>query len=125
MNLLLDTHVLLWCLGCPDRLRRETRRKIEAPETVVFVSAASAWEIEMKRALGKLKAPLDLEEQLEEKRFTELPVRMRHIRALRALPDLHRDPFDRMLIAQAIADSLAIVTTDEKMQTYPAKTIEA
>ena len=125
MNLLLDTHVLLWCLGFPDRLRRETRRKIEAPDTVVFVSAASAWEIEMKRALGKLKAPLDLDEQIEEKRFTELPVRIRHIRELRALPDLHRDPFDRMLVAQAIADNLMVVTSDDKVRAYPVKTIEA
>jgi len=125
MNLLLDTHVLLWCLGFPDRLRRETRRKIEAPETVVFVSAASAWEIEMKRALGKLKAPLDLDEQIEEKRFTELPVRIRHIRELQALPDLHRDPFDRMLVAQAIADNLMVVTSDDKVRAYPVKTIEA
>jgi PIN domain nuclease of toxin-antitoxin system len=125
MTLLLDTHVLLWCLGFPDRLRRETRKKIEAPETVVFVSAASAWEIEMKRALGKLKAPLDLEEQLGEKRFTELPVRVRHVRALRDLPDLHRDPFDRMLVAQAIADNLVIVTADSQVRAYPAKTIDA
>jgi PIN domain nuclease of toxin-antitoxin system len=125
MTLLLDTHVLLWCLGFPDRLRRETRKKIEAPETVVFVSAASAWEIEMKRALGKLKAPLDLEAHLEEKRFTELPVRLRHVRALRTLPDLHRDPFDRMLVAQAVADNLVIVTSDDKVRRYPAKTLEA
>jgi len=125
MNLLLDTHVLLWCLGSPDRLRRETRKKIEAPDTVVFVSAASAWEIEMKRALGKLKVPADLEEQLQEKRFTELPVRVRHVRALRSLPDLHRDPFDRMLVAQAVADNLVIVTADDKVRAYPARTIDA
>ena len=125
MSLLLDTHVLLWCLAFPDRLRRETRKKIETPETVVFVSAASAWEIEMKRALGKLKAPLDLDEQLEEKRFTELPVRVRHVRALRDLPALHRDPFDRMLVAQAIADNLVIVTSDDQVRAYPVKTIEA
>jgi PIN domain nuclease of toxin-antitoxin system len=125
MNLLLDTHVLLWCLGFPDRLRRETRKKIETPETVVFVSAASAWEIEMKRALGKLKAPLDLQEQLEEKRFTELPVRIRHVRTLRTLPELHRDPFDRILVAQAMVDNLVIVTADDQVRAYPAKTLEA
>jgi len=125
MNLLLDTHVLLWCLGAPHRLGRETRKKIEAPETVVFVSAASAWEIEVKRALGKLKIPADLEEQLQEKRFTELPVRVRHVRELRSLPELHRDPFDRMLVAQAIAENLAIVTSDAKIKTYAARTIDA
>jgi PIN domain nuclease of toxin-antitoxin system len=125
MNLLLDTHVLLWCLGAPQRLGRETRKKIEAPETVVFVSAASAWEIEVKRALGKLKVPDDLEEQLQEKRFTELPVRVRHVRALRSLPEVHRDPFDRMLVAQAMVENLAIVTSDDKIRAYAARTIEA
>jgi PIN domain nuclease of toxin-antitoxin system len=125
MNLLLDTHVLLWCLGAPDRLQRETRRKIERPETVVFVSAASAWEIETKRALGKLKVPADLEDQLHEKRFTELPVRVRHVQALRSLPALHRDPFDRMLVAQATAENLVLVTADDKVRAYPVRTLEA
>jgi PIN domain nuclease of toxin-antitoxin system len=125
MNLLLDTHVLLWCLGAPDRLQRETRRKIEAPATVIFVSAVSAWEIEMKRSLGKLKVPADLEDQLQEKRFTELPVRMRHVHALRSLPSLHRDPFDRMLVAQAVADGLVVVTADEKVRAYPVRTLAA
>ncbi|MET0592192.1 MAG: type II toxin-antitoxin system VapC family toxin [Polyangiaceae bacterium] len=125
MNLLLDTHVLLWCLGAPERLQRETRRKIEKPDTVVFVSAASAWEIEMKRSLGKLKAPSDLEEQLQEKRFTELPIRLRHVQSLRSLPSLHRDPFDRMLVAQAVAENLVLVTADEKLRAYPVRTMEA
>ncbi|HMI82644.1 MAG TPA: type II toxin-antitoxin system VapC family toxin [Polyangiaceae bacterium] len=125
MSLLLDTHVLLWCLGNPDRLRRETRKKIEAPAQMVFVSAVSAWEIELKRALGKLKAPSDLGEQLEKKRFTELPVHLRHARALGSLPDHHRDPFDRMLIAQAMTDGLVIVTADDRIRSYPVRTLAA
>ncbi len=125
MNLLLDTHVLLWCLGAPQRLQRETRKKIEKPDTIVFVSAASAWEIEMKRSLGKLKVPNDLEEQLHEKRFTELPVRARHVQALRSLPPLHRDPFDRMLVAQATTENLVLVTADAKVRAYPVRTMEA
>jgi PIN domain nuclease of toxin-antitoxin system len=125
MNLLLDTHVLLWCLGAPQRMQRETRKKIESPGTVVFVSAASAWEIEMKRSLGKLKVPNDLEEQLHEKRFTELPVRARHVQALRSLPSLHRDPFDRMLVAQATTENLVLVTADSKVRAYPVRTMEA
>ena len=125
MNLLLDTHVLLWCLAAPHRLRRETRKKIEAPETVVFVSAASAWEIEVKRALGKLKVPADLEQQLQDKRFTELPVRVRHVRELRTLPELHRDPFDRMLVAQARYEGLTILTADEHLSRYGVPTIDA
>jgi PIN domain nuclease of toxin-antitoxin system len=125
MNLLLDTHVLLWCLGAPHRLQRETRKKIEKPDTIVFVSAASAWEIEMKRSLGKLKVPNDLEEQLHEKRFTELPVRARHVQALRSLPALHRDPFDRMLVAQATTENLVLVTADSKVRAYRVRTMEA
>jgi PIN domain nuclease of toxin-antitoxin system len=125
MNLLLDTHVLLWCLGAPQRLQRETRKKIEKPDTIVFVSAASAWEIEMKRSLGKLKVPNDLEEQLHEKRFTELPVRARHVQALRSLPALHRDPFDRMLVAQATTENLVLVTADAKVRAYPVRSMEA
>lgn len=125
MNLLLDTHVLLWCLGAPARLARETRKKIEKPDTVVFVSAASAWEIELKRSLGKLRVPGDLEEQLQEKRFTELPVRARHVQALRSLPALHGDPFDRMLVAQAATENLVLVTADSKVRAYPVRTLEA
>lgn len=125
MSILLDTHVLLWCLSSPDRLGRETRKKLEAAAQVVFVSAVSAWEIELKRALGKLKAPNDLAEQLVHNRFTELPVHLRHVRALRTLPDHHRDPFDRMLIAQAIADKLVIVTADDRIRSYPVRTLPA
>jgi len=125
VSFLLDTHVLLWCLCSPHRLRRETRKKLETPEQMVFVSAVSAWEIEMKRALGKLKAPADLSDQLEKNRLTELPVQLRHVRALRSLPDHHRDPFDRMLVAQAIADHLVLVTADDNVRAYPVRTLEA
>jgi PIN domain nuclease of toxin-antitoxin system len=125
LSLLLDTHVLLWCLNSPDRLRRETRKKLEASAQVVFVSAVSAWEIELKRALGKLKCPTDLEEQLGRNRFSELPVQLRHVRALRSLPDRHRDPFDRMLVAQAIADGLVIVTSDDRIRSYHVRTLPA
>jgi len=125
LNLLLDTHALLWCLSSPDRLHRDTRKKVEAPAQIVFVSAVSAWEIEVKRALGKLKAPADLQDQLDANRFTELPLHWRHVGALRSLPDHHRDPFDRMLIAQALADGLVIVTSDDRIRTYPVRTLPA
>ena len=125
MSLLLDTQVLLWCLGAPDRLTRKARRRIESANEVVFVSVVSAWEVAIKRALGKLKAPDDLHEQLAKKRFTELALRMRHVEQLSALPDLHRDPFDRMLVAQAKADDLVFVTADELLRTYPVKSLPA
>lgn len=125
MKLLLDTHVLLWTLSNPSRLDSTLRGVIEDPTNLVFVSAASAWEIEVKRALGKLEAPDDLGEQLERLRFTELPVRIRHLRMLRVLPPLHRDPFDRVLIAQAQADDLTLATHDERVLAYPVRTLRA
>jgi PIN domain nuclease of toxin-antitoxin system len=125
VKLLLDTHVLLWALGRPQRIRAETRRRIEQPDRFVFVSVVSAWEIEIKRALGKLRAPLDLTAQLTRLRFTELPVRLRHVDALRDLPPLHRDPFDRMLVAQAGADGLTLVTADDRLRAYDVATLEA
>jgi PIN domain nuclease of toxin-antitoxin system len=125
MTLLLDTQVLLWCLGAPERLSKKIRRRIESASEIVFVSVVSAWELEVKRALGKLDAPTDLPEQMADKRFTELTLRLPHIEALRALPPLHRDPFDRMLIAQSISEDLVFVTADAGLRGYPAKLLPA
>ena len=125
MRLLLDTHVLLWCLSAPNELRADTRDKLQDPDNVVLVSTVSAWEMAIKRALGKLRAPADLEEQLRRRRFTELPLHLRHVRALRDLPPLHRDPFDRMLVAQAVADDLALVSRDTRVQRYPVACVPA
>ena len=122
MNLLLDTHVLLWALASPERLGDETRRALESPANTVFASAVSAWEIEIKRNLGKLRAPTDLEAEARVVRVTELPLRFAHVRALARLPNLHRDPFDRMLVAQAVADDLTLVTHDRRLLDYPVKT---
>jgi len=112
MRLLLDTQALLWWLGDAAELGQAARNAIGDGANTVFVSAASAWEMEIKRALGKLRSPEDLEETLMAERFLELPVRFAHTAALRALPGLHRDPFDRMLIAQATVEGLTVVTFD-------------
>ena len=96
MKLLLDTHAVLWALAAPDQLARRARELLERPDTTVLVSVVSAWEMEIKRALGKLEAPDDLDVQLRSLRFIELPVHLRHVQRLRRLPALHRDPFDRM-----------------------------
>jgi PIN domain nuclease of toxin-antitoxin system len=125
VSLLLDTQVLLWCLAEPDRLSRKTRRRIESATERVLVSVVSAWEIEVKRALGKLTAPDDLDRQLLERRFSELELRIEHVMELRSLPKLHKDPFDRMLVAQAVFDDLTIVTADEKVRSYPVKSLSA
>ena len=124
-SLLLDTHVLLWALGDPGRLAPAVRAEIESSDSNVFVSAATGWEIAIKRALGKLEAPDDLEDQLQQKRFTELPVHLRHVAALARLPPLHRDPFDRMLVAQCLCDDLIVVSQDAHVLAYPVKSLRA
>jgi PIN domain nuclease of toxin-antitoxin system len=124
-RLLLDTHALLWVLSEPKKLRPDVREMISDGASEVYVSAASAWEIEVKQALGKLRAPEDLERQLAAARLEELPVRIKHAAALRRLPPLHRDPFDRLLIAQAQVEQLTLVTRDEKLRGYDVALLEA
>jgi PIN domain nuclease of toxin-antitoxin system len=123
MNLLLDTHAVLWALSAPHQLATRARDLLERPDTTVFVSVVSAWEMEIKRALGKLDVPDDLETQVKRLRFLELPVHLRHVQRLRKLPTLHRDPFDRMLVAQAIVDGLVLVTRDRGVMAYPVKSM--
>ena len=123
MKLLLDTHVLLWVLSNPRVLPPRVRAQIERPDSTVFVSTISVWEMEIKRALGKLDAPNDLEAQLKRHRFLELPLHLRHVQRLRKLPPLHRDPFDRMIVAQALADDLTVVTHDRDVLAYSVKSL--
>jgi len=118
LRLLLDTHVLLWALADDPRLTLEDRAAITDGRAEVFVSAASAWEITIKRALGKLRAPDDLREQLAVARFEGLDVSIEHALAVGELPDHHRDPFDRILIAQARVEGLTIVTYDAQIKRY-------
>ena len=119
MRLLLDTHVLLWALAAPARLPAKVSAAIRDPSNMVHVSATSGWEIAIKVALGKLKADLDeISRAVAEVGFEELPVRMAHARRLRALPAHHRDPFDRMLVAQAIEEGLTLVTRDRQLGAY-------
>ena len=117
MNLLLDTHVLLWWLSDNPRLSKKGRKSIEDADTV-WVSAVTGWEIETKRARGLLEAPGDWEEAL---RFTDsrpLPLRFGHAVAAGQLPAIHRDPFDRMLVAQAKLEGLVLVTVDKEIAKY-------
>jgi len=125
VNLLLDTQVLIWSLTADRRLKRIARQAIEDDSNRVWVSAASAWEIEIKSALGKLSVPNDLLNQMSANDFDELPIRMEHALYLRHLPALHRDPFDRILIAQAVCEGLTIVTADLVLRGYPVRVIRA
>ena len=117
MNLLLDTNVLLWWFADSPRLRDEARELITA-SPVVYVSAATTWEIEIKRALGKLKAPVDLEEALSASHFVPLAITVTHSIAAAKLPRHHDDPFDRMLIAQANLEGLTLLTGDLRLKDY-------
>ncbi len=125
MRLLLDTHALLWALENPSLLRAETRKAIERAQTPVLVSAASAWEMGVKISVGKLRAPLDLMQQIRDKRFTPLPVTVEHGLRVNELPLLHRDPFDRLLVAQAQLEGLTIVTRDPRIAAYDVETLAA
>lgn len=117
MNLLLDTQALLWWLADTD-LTVSAVEAIADPGNVVMVSAISVWEIGIKRSLGKLDAPEGLIEAIGDSGFEPLPVEFSHARAAGDLPPHHRDPFDRMLIAQAMTDGLVVVTRDVAFEDY-------
>lgn len=117
MKLLLDTHVLLWWLAQSKRLPRAARDAI-ADADLVYISAVTAWEIAIKVSLGKLGFRGDVEEQLALNQFLALPVTVGHAVAAGKLPPHHGDPFDRMLVAQASAESLTLVTGDVRIRRY-------
>ena len=129
MRLLLDTHTLLWSLQDNRRLGRSARRRIEDPRAEVWVSAASVWELSIKAAVGRVgigEAMLKgLLEQIQSHGFRELPVTGAHGMVAGTLPFHHHDPFDRMLIAQALAQDLTLVTADEQFAAYEVKTLAA
>lgn len=125
MNLLLDTHTLLWWLSADPTLSVEARSAIASGESVVFVSAASVWEIAIKQGIGKLEAPDDLEAQLEHHQFDALPISTKHALVAGGLPHHHEDPFVRMLVAQAQVEGLTIVTRDSRLSLYGVTTLTA
>ncbi len=124
MRLLLDTHVLLWSLTEPQKLSRRTRDALEDPQNEVFASSVSGWEIAVKRALGKLNAPDNLEAGVKEQDFAPLNLTFRHAEQAGALPPHHGDPFDRMLIAQAQVEGLIVVTRDARIPLYGIRTMD-
>lgn len=118
MRLLLDTHVFLWCVKDDRRLRKAAREML-AGATEVYVSSASIWEAAIKAKLGKLDANVDeLVAAIADSGFRELPITARHAAAIGRLPDVHSDPFDRMLIAQAISEPLRFLTADDVLGQY-------
>jgi PIN domain nuclease of toxin-antitoxin system len=123
-GLLLDSHVLLWWLSDAEDLSAEVKNRIDT-ELVVCFSAVSVWELSIKESAGKLKLPDDFVEVLEGSGLIELPVRRVHGPVAGRLPAIHRDPFDRMLVAQALVEDLALVTRDQFVQRYDVQTVKA
>jgi PIN domain nuclease of toxin-antitoxin system len=122
LRLLLDTHVFLWWITLDARLSAKARKLISAVENDSYFSAASAWEIAIKLRMGRLEVAGELQaflhEQLAANRFQVLPVQVRHAARVATLPDHHRDPFDRLLIAQAELEELTLVSADPLLRRY-------
>jgi len=125
LRLLLDTHTLLWALVEPKRLSAQATAAITAEDSEVFVSIVSPWEMAIAKTRGRMNPPDDLEARLTQNRFELMPIRLRHVRAIESMPHHHRDPFDRMLIAQAQVDGLTLVSVDRKMRQYAVSLLPA
>ena len=122
MKLLLDTHLLLWAAGEPQRLSKQARALIENPDNELLFSAASLWEVAIKRGLGREDFKVDprlLRRGLLDNGYSELPIIGDHVVATESLPLIHKDPFDRILVAQATVEGVTLLTIDSLVSQYP------
>ena len=122
MQILLDTHLLVWAMGSPERLPAGLAAMLEDPQNTPVFSVASLWELVIKQALGRPDfhvQPPQLRRALLDGGWQELPIQAHHALAVASLAPLHRDPFDRMLLAQACADGLLLITADQQLAGYP------
>jgi PIN domain nuclease of toxin-antitoxin system len=123
VKLLLDTHLLLWVAGQPDRLSQAARQFIEDKENELIFSTASLWEVVIKRGLARDDFKVDprlLRRGLLDNGYSELPIGSEHVVAIDTLPPIHKDPFDRVLVAQALVEGITLLTTDAVVARYPA-----
>jgi PIN domain nuclease of toxin-antitoxin system len=121
VKFLLDTHILLWAAGAPDRLSDEARGLIAEPDNELLFSMASLWEIAIKSGLGRADFEVDarlLRRGLLDNGYDELPITGEHAVGIDSLPSIHRDPFDRMLVSQALAEGITLLTADEVVTQY-------
>jgi PIN domain nuclease of toxin-antitoxin system len=125
MNALLDTHVLLWWLDDHPSLSERARATISEGGNLIFVSAVIIWEIRIKQALGKLKIPSNFRQVLDRQSFETLSITVEHAHAVADIPAIHRDPFDRMLLAQASVEGFTIVSRDSVFEQYNIPLIKA
>jgi len=123
-RLLLDTHVLLWWLCDDENLGDQATQLIADARNEIFISAATTWEISIKKNMGLLEAPDDMDRIVEDEGFSKLPISLFHSEKAGGLPEIHRDPFDRMLIAQAQAEGLEIMTVDPEIPRYGIKWVD-
>ncbi|AVH69377.1 type II toxin-antitoxin system VapC family toxin [Nostoc sp. 'Lobaria pulmonaria (5183) cyanobiont'] len=127
MRALLDTHAFIWWVTNDPQLSANARNVIADSDNILFLSVVSAWEIVIKNKLGKLTLPEPVEEYIPSRlainRFESLPIQMSHVLQVASLPSIHRDPFDRILIAQSQVENLPIVTIDQKITQYLVQTI--
>lgn len=125
MNFLLDTHVLLWWLDDNPALSEQAKTAISDGQNLVFISAVVVWEIRIKEALGKLKVPDNFQETLSKQPFEFLDITIEHAHAISQLPLIHRDPFDRLLIAQAKLENMTLISRDKFIKKYQILLIDA
>lgn len=125
MRLLLDTHIFLWWVSDWDQIAQSAREAIADPANEVFVSAVSGWEIGVKKAKGRLTAPGNLAAVIEDKQFRHMPLTFEHAERAAGLPLHHHDPFDRIVVAQAQAEGLTLVTRNARLPLYNVSTIRA
>ena len=122
MRFLVDTHALLWALGEPSALSLKAKEAISDPANLIVVSSASLWECAIKVSIGKLDLPEDFFDSIPEAGYEVLPIRISHLNVYRTLPMHHRDPFDRMLVAQARAEALTLISRDPEITKYASVT---
>jgi len=118
VRFLIDTHALLWALGKPDSMALEARDAVADPANLLFVSMASLWECAIKASIGKLDLPEGFFDSIPEAGYDVIPIQTSHLKLYLSLPMHHRDPFDRMLVAQAKVQSLTLITRDPEIQKY-------
>jgi PIN domain nuclease of toxin-antitoxin system len=124
MKYLLDTHTLIWLIEASSRISPQIKQALSSSENAIYLSSASLWEIAIKTSLGKLSLKSPFEKLLNDLNSTDitiLQIENDYLKQLTALPEIHKDPFDRLLVATALAEDLTIITTDENIQKYDVK----
>ena len=125
MRTLLDTQILIWALQEPEKVNAKTRALIDLPDNEIYISCISIFEIEQKKNLGKLTFDHDLKRLLDEDYFFTLDLKMKHVFEVKHLPLIHRDPFDRLMIAQSISEGIPLLTADRIIQQYDFNHVKA